>query len=107
VIATIHQPNSSTFKIFGRLLLMMEGHTIYQGKASNSAEYFSKLGYNCPIHSNPSDYFLREFSAPAQANEKYTNKLNILVSNYQKTAEEEKILFSKIFLQINIDHNLI
>lgn len=44
IISTIHQPNSSTFKQFDRLLLMMEGHTIYQGGALESVEYFSELG---------------------------------------------------------------
>jgi ABC-type multidrug transport system ATPase subunit len=44
IIATIHQPNSSTFKKFDRLLLMMEGHTIYQGGAVESVEYFNQLG---------------------------------------------------------------
>lgn len=44
IIATIHQPNSSTFKQFDRLLLMMEGHTIYLGDAMRSVEYFDKLG---------------------------------------------------------------
>jgi ABC-type multidrug transport system ATPase subunit len=44
IISTIHQPNSSTFKQFDRLLLMMEGHTIYQGGANESVDYFNDLG---------------------------------------------------------------
>jgi len=45
IIATIHQPNSATFSMFDRLLLLMEGHTIYQGKASLCIDYFGKQGY--------------------------------------------------------------
>lgn len=44
VVATIHQPNSSTFKLFDRLILMMEGHTIFQGRAEDSVDYFARLG---------------------------------------------------------------
>ena len=34
IIMTIHQPNSDIFEQFDRLLLMVEGRIIYQGKAS-------------------------------------------------------------------------
>lgn len=44
IIATLHQPNSATFQSFDRLLLMMEGHTIYQGRADESIDYFKNLG---------------------------------------------------------------
>ena len=33
VISTIHQPSSACFDCFDKLLLLMEGHCIYQGKA--------------------------------------------------------------------------
>ena len=62
VIATIHQPNSDTFKWFDKLLLLMEGHAIYHGKASNAARYFGDIGYAWPDNYNPPDYFLRVFS---------------------------------------------
>jgi len=45
VIATIHQPSSSTFALFDRLLLLMDGYTIYQGPANQATDHFAKLGY--------------------------------------------------------------
>jgi ABC-type multidrug transport system ATPase subunit len=45
IIATIHQPNSETFQSFDRLLLLMEGHTIYQGNSDESVSYFEQIGY--------------------------------------------------------------
>ncbi|KUF81053.1 hypothetical protein AM588_10000217 [Phytophthora nicotianae] len=33
---------------------------LYQGKASESVDYFSSLGYPCPPQINPSDYFMRQ-----------------------------------------------
>ena len=59
VIATIHQPNSDTFKLFPKLLLLMDGHTIYQGEGISSVEYFKQMGYVTPEYSNPSDYYLK------------------------------------------------
>ena len=59
VIATIHQPNSKSFAMFDRLILMTEGNIIYQGLAKKSTEYFSELGFECSRFSNPADYFMK------------------------------------------------
>lgn len=83
VIATIHQPNSDTFKLFPRLLLLMDGHTIYQGPTMESVSYFAKIGYQVPEYSNPSDYYLREFYVPFNRTEKDENKVALLVDSYQ------------------------
>jgi ABC-type multidrug transport system ATPase subunit len=58
VIAVIHQPRSSIFSLFDRLLLLSDGRLMYFGPASKAMEYFSNLGYVCPSWFNPADYFL-------------------------------------------------
>ena len=58
VIAVIHQPRSSIFDMFDRLLLLSEGRTIYEGSAKASNQYFASRGFSCPEQFNPSDYFL-------------------------------------------------
>lgn len=82
VIATIHQPNSELFQSFDRLLLLMEGHTIYQGKANESLAYFGQIGYKCPDYCNPADYFLREFSTPKIYNQAYEDKVQTVSESY-------------------------
>ena len=64
VISSIHQPNSSTFNTFPKLILIAEGRIIYQGSAQKSAEYFTNMGFILPSQSNPADYFLKEFYVP-------------------------------------------
>jgi len=59
VITTIHQPSSEIFALFQRLLLLADGRTAYDGPASETVQYFGRLGYNCPIYSNPADYFIK------------------------------------------------
>lgn len=70
VIATIHQPSSEIFHLFDDLLLLSEGHIVYLGDAEASIEYFAKLGYQCPVYSNPADFYfmemLRQFSIPKE-----------------------------------------
>jgi ABC-type multidrug transport system ATPase subunit len=56
---TIHQPNSEIFRLFDRLILLVEGNLIYQGNSEAAAEYFGKnFGLSCPEFANPADYFM-------------------------------------------------
>ena len=42
---------------------MADGHIVYQGPASQSAEYFKMLeSSNCNRYANPPDYFMRILS---------------------------------------------
>ena len=84
VIATIHQPSSSTYGLFDRLLLLMDGYTIYQGLAAEATDHFSKIGYHCPQFANPADYFLKEFYVPFKRTEEDDQKLDALVQGYDK-----------------------
>jgi ABC-type multidrug transport system ATPase subunit len=58
VVSVIHQPRSSIFNLFDLLLLLSAGRLMYFGKASHAAPYFSAMGYPCPEHFNPADFFL-------------------------------------------------
>lgn len=58
VITVIHQPRSSIFDIFDKLLLLSEGRTIYLGDAKNAAAYFASEGFHMPKFFNPADFFL-------------------------------------------------
>jgi len=56
---TIHQPNSEIFKLFDQLLLLSEGHMVYQGPAAEAIDYFSlRLAKPIPDLINPPDFFL-------------------------------------------------
>lgn len=88
VIATIHQPSSSTFELFDRLLLLMDGYTIYQGPASKATDHFAKLGYVCPKFANPADYFLKEFYVPFKRTDADATKLNTLIEGYNSEVKE-------------------
>lgn len=84
VIATIHQPNSTIFNSFDRLLLLMEGRCIYQGPSSEAVPYFSRLNFVCPEEYNPADYFLQQFSVPKAIDDSYYEKINKLDGDYRR-----------------------
>jgi ABC-type multidrug transport system ATPase subunit len=58
IVSVIHQPRSSIFQLFDRLLLLSEGQTMYFGPAREAVGYFERLGHSCPQHFNPADFFL-------------------------------------------------
>lgn len=75
VVCTIHQPQSSIYALFDKILLMGRGgHVIYFGEGGEKAvEYFRELGYDCDSNTkyvvisssivirliySPSDHFL-------------------------------------------------
>jgi len=59
VIATIHQPNSEIFHMFDDLLLLVKGQVAYHGPLHEAEGTFKSCGFECPLHYNPADYYLR------------------------------------------------
>ena len=84
IVATIHQPSSSTYALFDRLLLLMEGHPIYQGPANEAVSYFGKIGYQIATYANPADYFLKQFYMPHKRTEEDEQKLSNLIDGYNQ-----------------------
>lgn len=62
IICTIHQPSTDVFNLFDNLLLLANGRVAYMGPRSEALHYFNELGYRCPPHYNPADFFVRELA---------------------------------------------
>jgi energy-coupling factor transporter ATP-binding protein EcfA2/ABC-type multidrug transport system permease subunit len=58
IVCTIHQPRSSIFNLFDKLLLLSEGRTVFFGDAQDAVPYFQSLQYPTPDGYNPADFFL-------------------------------------------------
>jgi energy-coupling factor transporter ATP-binding protein EcfA2 len=69
VISVIHQPRSSIFNMFDRLLLLSEGRAMYSGLASEAVDYFNSTGFRCHDFFNPADYFLDILSPDNRSHE--------------------------------------
>lgn len=69
VITVIHQPRSSIFEMFDKLLLLSEGRVVYMGDAGDAAKYFGKVGFPPPKFFNPADYFLDILSPDSRSTE--------------------------------------
>ena len=58
VITSIHQPSTTTFELFDKLLLLSGGKTCYLGDTRQVKPYFDGIGYVMPNLTNPADFML-------------------------------------------------
>ncbi|XP_074662264.1 ATP-binding cassette sub-family G member 8-like [Tubulanus polymorphus] len=58
VVMTIHQPRSNIFELFDQVMILTEGNIAYYGDAKRMSPYFESIGYKCPDHTNPCDFYV-------------------------------------------------
>ncbi|EFQ99789.1 hypothetical protein MGYG_02802 [Nannizzia gypsea CBS 118893] len=58
VIASIHQPSTSMFQSFDKLLILSAGKTCYFGPGKDMKAYLDKIGHPMPIQINPAEFVL-------------------------------------------------
>uniref|UniRef100_A0A0A9Y007 ABC transporter G family member 14 n=1 Tax=Lygus hesperus TaxID=30085 RepID=A0A0A9Y007_LYGHE len=58
IIMTLHQPSSEIWEMLDHLVLLSQGHIIYNGPAHQAIDFFVSCGYTRPLHINLADYFL-------------------------------------------------
>ena len=58
VVASIHQPSTSTFTLFDKLLLLSQGKTCYFGAREEARDWFSGIGHQVPGYTNPAEFLL-------------------------------------------------
>ncbi|KAL0490331.1 ATP-binding cassette, subfamily G protein [Acrasis kona] len=58
IVFSIHQPRSNIFATFHDLLLLHRGQVVYAGPACEAEDYFVRMGYPSPAHTNTADYLI-------------------------------------------------
>lgn len=58
VLVTIHQPKSSIFNMFDKVILLAQGKLIFFGSPAQALIHFDRCGYKCPAYTNPADFYL-------------------------------------------------
>lgn len=90
IIFTIHQPSTSIFQMFDRLILMTEGHFIYQGTAQKSMKYFEKINFKCLEHTNPPDHYIRTIHIKHRKSftDQEQKTFDLLIATYKKSEKK-------------------
>eukprot|EP00041_Stephanoeca_diplocostata_P011915 m.197985 g.197985 ORF g.197985 m.197985 type:complete len:694 (+) comp18726_c0_seq1:57-2138(+) len=82
VVSSIHQPSSQIFHEFDRLCFLHDGQPVYFGESKQAAlDFFSDLGFTCPQHYNPPDYFMEVAVTGKLEGETMRTKLNSALSD--------------------------
>jgi ABC-type multidrug transport system ATPase subunit len=75
VIASIHQPSTSTYTLFDNLFLLSKGKTCFAGPIVQAPEYFEGLGHPMPMHTNPAEFLLDLTNVDFASDKEAANKL--------------------------------
>ena len=79
VIASIHQPSTSTFNLFDKLLLLSAGKTHYFGPTRQAVPHYQTLHHKVPLHVNPAEYLLEmvnvDFASDKEAAKKHLDEM--------------------------------
>lgn len=98
VISVIHQPRSSIYDMFDKLLLLSEGHAMYLGNADDACKYFESKGFPAPRFFNPADFFLDILSPDARTSEldeATCQRIADLSHQWNITVDLDKLLSTK------------
>ncbi|KYQ59055.1 Protein scarlet, partial [Trachymyrmex zeteki] len=68
VLCTIHQPSSTIFNSFHRIIFLAGGRVAFAGTSTQAIQFFSSQGYECPCNYNPADFLIATLAiAPSDA----------------------------------------
>ncbi|TVU33825.1 hypothetical protein EJB05_15634, partial [Eragrostis curvula] len=65
-VISLLQPTPETYDLFDDIILLSEGHVVYQGSKENVLEFFESLGFNCPQRKAVADFLLEVTSRKDQ-----------------------------------------
>ncbi|EOA89268.1 hypothetical protein ACJQWK_09427 [Exserohilum turcicum] len=83
VIASIHQPSTTTFELFDKLMLISRGKVVYNGAVKELKGYFAGLGYEIPLYTNPAEFVIDLVNTDfASDNDSATQRLNDLHTSW-------------------------
>ena len=99
VIASIHQPSTTTFELFDKLMLLSKGQVVYNGTVNKVGDYFAGLGYEMPLYHNPAEFVIdlvnTDFSSDPTTAAQRLNQLHTSWASSPAAA----VIFDKIHAQ--------
>ncbi|CAG7971254.1 unnamed protein product [Penicillium salamii] len=101
IIASIHQPSTTTFKLFDKLLLLSSGRTCYFGKTENTESYFDSIGYSIPLQTNPAEFLLDLVSSDFSGSKEPAGERVRAIQNAWKESAQSILVDSQICERVN------
>ncbi|KAK5999330.1 hypothetical protein QM012_005605 [Aureobasidium pullulans] len=90
VIASIHQPSTSTLELFDSVMLISGGQTCYFGPRTNLVPYFSR-SHLIPLYCNPAEFLLELVNIDFCSDGKKAQEVEAIVREWQILADREVV----------------
>ncbi|CAG8152621.1 unnamed protein product [Penicillium salamii] len=101
IIASIHQPSTTTFKLFDKLLLLSSGRTCYFGKTEDTESYFDSIGYSIPLQTNPAEFLLDLVSSDFSGSKEPAGERVRAIQNAWKESAQSILVDGQISERVN------
>eukprot|EP00211_Chloroparvula_japonica_P004367 CAMPEP_0119121132 /NCGR_PEP_ID=MMETSP1310-20130426/1893_1 /TAXON_ID=464262 /ORGANISM="Genus nov. species nov., Strain RCC2339" /LENGTH=651 /DNA_ID=CAMNT_0007110671 /DNA_START=84 /DNA_END=2039 /DNA_ORIENTATION=+ len=85
VIFTIHQPSSSIFHLFDKILLLSKGNQVFFGPTNVCVDFFAQMGHPLPPMMNPADFFLEAINFDFSESQALPADIQKIVDGYQES----------------------
>mmetsp|Transcript_26660 Transcript_26660/g.58588 ORF Transcript_26660/g.58588 Transcript_26660/m.58588 type:complete len:588 (-) Transcript_26660:362-2125(-) len=92
IIASIHQPSTSTFNKFNLVCLLTSGKLAYFGPTGTDAiDFFAANGFQCPAYTNPAEFYLDILNVDFSKDQNDKDKLMKLVEAFASSSVAEQV----------------
>ena len=92
VIASIHQPSTSTFGLFDQLMLLSRGKTCYFGATSDVTSYFASISAPIPLHTNPAEHLLDLANGDFAVDNDHSDRTKHIVEAWNQSAACQNLM---------------
>ncbi|KAJ5751090.1 hypothetical protein N7533_008118 [Penicillium manginii] len=91
-ITSIHQPSTTTFQLFDKLLLLSSGRTCYFGPLTGIDAYFRGIGHPIPSNTNPAEFLLDIVSSDfGNAKDVAQERVQLIQNSWAQSQEADAI----------------
>ncbi|CAG5129683.1 unnamed protein product [Candidula unifasciata] len=94
IIMSIHQPRFDIFNMVDTLMILSRGRIVYNGPGKDIVGYFTTLGFPCPEHTNPCDFYIDLATVDTTSKDREESSLAIVTAlheAYRVTAEAMQV----------------
>jgi len=96
VVASIHQPSTSTFQLFDKILLLSGGKSHYFGTVPGLAPFFEDVGHPIPLYTNPAEFVLELMNVDFAQNQEASIKQLDAIQTFWETSLNSRSLYTEI-----------
>jgi ABC-type multidrug transport system ATPase subunit len=92
IICTIHQPSSSIFKNFDKVMFLASGRLTYFGTPADSIKLFESFGYPCPPNYNPADMIIDLLSIESGKEEESRERIRKVCDQFHHSDASKELI---------------